>query len=91
MRENKDMSINEASDFWDEHSFSESDDVTEVKDVKSSLARKKYVGIDIDVYKKIKKEAQKQNKTEDALIGEWLKDKMSLVKGLLPKSINESL
>jgi hypothetical protein len=81
MRKNKDMSINEASDFWDEHTFSEFDDIAEVKDVKFSFSKKKYVGIDMDIYKKIRKEAQKQNKTEDVLIGEWLKDKMSLVKG----------
>jgi hypothetical protein len=81
MRKNKNMSINEASDFWDEHTFSEFDDIAEVKDVKLSLSKKKYVGIDMDIYKKIRKEAQKQNKTEDVLIGEWLKDKMSLVKG----------
>jgi hypothetical protein len=49
--------------------------------VKFSFSKKKYVGIDMDIYKKIRKEAQKQNKTEEVLIGEWLKDKMSLVKG----------
>jgi len=80
MRKSKDMSIYEASDFWDEHNFSESDDVTEVHDVKFSLSRKKYVGIDMEIYKKIRKEAQKQNKTEDALIGEWLRDKVSSAK-----------
>jgi hypothetical protein len=52
-----------------------------VKDVKFSFSKKKYVGIDMDIYKKIRKEAQKQNKPEDVLIGEWLKNKMSLVKG----------
>jgi hypothetical protein len=36
MRESKkleEMSIHEASDFWDEHDFTEFDDVDEVKDI----------------------------------------------------------
>ena len=81
-----DMSIHEASDFWDEHDFSEFDDITEVKDMSISLVKKKYVGIDMDVYKKLKKEAKRLHKTEDALIEEWLKERMSHVNGLLPKA-----
>ena len=77
-KEIKDMSIYEASGFWDEHDFSEFDDVTEVKDMKFSLYKKKYIGIDMDVYKKLRKEARRLKKTEDMLISEWLKEKMSL-------------
>jgi hypothetical protein len=75
-----DMSIYEASNFWDEHDFFEFDDAAEVKDVKFSLSRKKYIGIDMDVYKQVKREAQRLHKTEDALIDEWLKEKTSHVK-----------
>jgi hypothetical protein len=74
------MSIYEASNFWDEHDFFEFDDVAEVKEVKFSLSRKKYIGIDMDVYKQVKREAQRLHKTEDALIDEWLKEKTSHVK-----------
>ena len=77
-KEIKDMSIHEASGFWDEHDFSEFNDVTEVKDMKFSLCKKKYIGIDMDVYKKLRKEARRLKKTEDMLISEWLKEKMSL-------------
>jgi len=80
-KEVKDMSIYEASDFWDEHDFSEFNDVVEVKDMRFSLSKKKYIGIDIGVYNKVRKEAQRLHKTEDMLIGEWLKEKMSNVKG----------
>ena len=80
-KEIKDMSVYEASDFWDEHDFSEFDDVTEVKDMRFSISKKKYIGIDMDVYKKVRKEAQRLKKTEDMLISEWLKEKMSLVRG----------
>jgi len=40
-KEVKDMSIYEASDFWDEHDFSEFNDVVEVKDMRFSLSKKK--------------------------------------------------
>ena len=71
----KDMSINEASDFWDEHEFGEFDDVQEVDEVKFSFKKKKYVGIDIELYSLIKNKAKTLNKPEDALINEWLTEK----------------
>ena len=40
------MSIYEASDFWDEHEFDEFDDVQEVDNIRFELRKKKYVGID---------------------------------------------
>jgi len=72
----KDMSINEASDFWDEHDFGEFDDVQEVDEIKLSLKKKKYVGIDGDLYAIIKNKAKTLNKPEDALINEWLSEKV---------------
>jgi len=45
------MSIYEASEFWDEHDFSEFEDVQEVKDIRFSLIKKKYIGVDIDLFK----------------------------------------
>ena len=74
------MSIYEASDFWDEHDFSEFDDVMEVKDMRFSLSKKKYIGIDMCVYNQVRKEAQRLQKSEGALISEWLKEKMSHIK-----------
>jgi len=71
----KDMSIYEASDFWDEHTFSEFDDVQEVKDIRFSLVKKKYIGVDTDLYSKIRKKARKLHMTEDILITEWLREK----------------
>jgi len=74
----RDMSIYEASDFWDEHDFAEFEDVKKVKDIKFSLRKKKYVGIDINLYSLIKSKAQKLHKTEDVLINEWLSEKVKL-------------
>jgi hypothetical protein len=71
----KDMSINEASDFWDEHDFGEFDDVQDVDEVKFSFKKKKYVGIDMELYSLIKNKAKTLNKPEDALINEWLTEK----------------
>ena len=71
----KDMSINEASDFWDEHDFGEFDDVQEVDELKFSFKKKKYVGIDMELYSLIKNKAKILNKPEDALINEWLAEK----------------
>ena len=71
----KDMSVYEASDFWDEHNFSEFEDVQEVKDIRFSLTKKKYIGVDTDLYSKIRKKARKMHMTEDMLIIEWLREK----------------
>jgi hypothetical protein len=74
-KELKEMSIMEASDFWDEHDFSEFEDIKAIKDIKFSLEKKKYIGIDEALYSKIKKKAKKLHKSEDTLITEWLSEK----------------
>lgn len=71
----KGMSINEASDFWDEHEFGEFHDVREVSKIRFSFKKKKYVGIDGDLYAVIKNKAKRLNKPEEALINEWLAEK----------------
>jgi hypothetical protein len=84
MKRNKEipeMTIYEASDFWDNHDLTQMADVQEVNDIKFSLIKKKYVGVDIEVYKRVRREARKLKKTEDVLINEWLIDKISHVKG----------
>jgi hypothetical protein len=73
----KDMSIYEASDFWDEHDFGEFDDVQEEKETQFLLKKKKYVGIDMDLYAVIKSKAKTLDKSEDVLINEWLSEKAS--------------
>ena len=73
----KNMSISEASDFWDEHDFGEFDDVQEVDELKFSFKKKKYVGIDMELYSLIKNKAKTLNKPEDDLINEWLTEKAS--------------
>ena len=72
---NNEMTLNEASDFWDEHDFGEFNDVQEVSGLRFSLKKKKYVGIDGELYALIKKKAKILNKQEDILINEWLSEK----------------
>jgi hypothetical protein len=77
-KEIKDMSLYEASDFWDEHDFGEFDDIKEIRDIKFPLKKKKYVGIDVKLYSLIKNKARKLHKPEDALINEWLSEKVKI-------------
>lgn len=71
-----DMSVYEASDFWDEHDFTQFKDVEEVKEIDFALKKKKYIPVDIILYKKIKQRAKQLHKTEDILINEWLRERV---------------
>ena len=70
-----DISIYEASDFWDEHDFGEFHDAKEVSEIKFSLKKKRYVGIDKDLYAQITTKARMLRKPEEVLINEWLSEK----------------
>ncbi|MEW6739091.1 MAG: hypothetical protein ACOYU2_05375 [Nitrospirota bacterium] len=72
----REMTIAEASDYFNEHDIFEFEDVKEVSDVKFKLHKKKYIGVDIDLFKKIKSKAKKLHKSEDLLIKEWLIEKV---------------
>lgn len=74
----KDMSIHEASVFWDEHDFCGFEDVAEVKELRFSMKKKKYIGVDMGLYSKIKNMAKKLHKDEDTLIAEWLSEKVKI-------------
>lgn len=78
MRKSKyrEMNISKASDYFDEHDIFEFEDVKEVSDIKFRLQKKKYIGLDIDLFKKIKSKAKKLHKSEDLLIKEWLMEKV---------------
>lgn len=70
------MTISEASDFFDDHDIFEFEDVVEVKDIKFDLKKKKYVGLDMGLFEKIKNKAKKLHISEDMLIQEWLMEKV---------------
>ena len=72
----KSMTVTEASDYFEEHDIFEFDDVMEVTNMKFRLQKKKYVGVDVKLYKKIRAKARKLQITEDSLIQNWLKEKV---------------
>jgi hypothetical protein len=76
IREPRDMSIYEASDYWDEHDLTEFKNIEEVRDLRFALKKKKYVGVDVGLYTKIKERAKKLHITEDTLVDEWLREKV---------------
>ena len=69
------MTIYEASEYWDDHDFTEFDDVQETKEIRIHLIKKKYIGLDLGVYEKIRKKAKRMKLSEDVLINEWLREK----------------
>jgi len=72
----KEMTILEASNFFDEHNIFEFDDVVEVKDIKFEFQKKKYIGLDMELFQKIRSNAKRLHIDEDTLITEWLIEKV---------------
>ena len=70
------MSIDQASEFWNVHDFTEFEDIEEVKGIRFSLKKKKYIPVGMTVFKTIRQKAKRLHKTEDILINEWLKEKV---------------
>ncbi|MDZ7700439.1 MAG: hypothetical protein U5R49_27100 [Deltaproteobacteria bacterium] len=66
----KSMTIREASDFWEEHEFGEFEDVQEVHDVQFKLRKKKYIGLDPDLYEIIRLKAAALKTSEEDVIRE---------------------
>jgi len=69
------MTIQEASEFWDEHSLLEFDDTEEVE-VKFKLKRKQYIGIDREIFKKLEAQAKRKKLSVDVLLGNWIVEKV---------------
>jgi len=46
-----------------------------VNELQFSFKKKKYIGVDRDLYATIKSKAKASNKSEDTLINEWLSEK----------------
>jgi len=69
------MTIQEASDFWDEHSLIEFDGTEEVA-VKFKLRKKQYVGIEREVFKKLEAQARRKKLRVDVLLENWIVEKV---------------
>lgn len=69
------MSIQEASDFRDEHSLLEFDGTKELP-VTFELKRKQYIGLDREVFMKLNAQARRQEVTPEALVQSWITQKI---------------
>ena len=63
------MTISEASDFFDEHDIFEFEDVVEVKDIKFDLKKKKYVGLDMSLFERLRTRQKASHKRRYADTG----------------------
>lgn len=70
----KTMSIQEASDFWDEHSLLEFEG-TEAVQVKFKLKKKQYIGIDRGIFNRLNAQARRHKVTPEALLESWITEK----------------
>ena len=66
------ITLREASEFWDEHSFLEFDDVEEV-DLKGE---KHYFAVEKDIARMIHQVAQKRGVSSETLVNLWLTSKL---------------
>ncbi len=72
----KSMTIAEASDYFDDHDIFEFEDTKEVTDMKFKLQKKKYIGVNMQLFKKIRNKAKKLHTSEETLIQKWLQEKV---------------
>jgi hypothetical protein len=72
----KSMTIAEASDHFDDHDIFEFEDTKEVTDIKFKLQKKKYIGVNMQLFKKIRNKAKKLRTSEETLIQKWLQEKV---------------
>ena len=67
------MTVKEASDYWDSHSFMEFDDIKEVSFDVRLEKEQHYILLDHDVARKIELLAKKKNKPRHILVNTLLK------------------
>ena len=72
----EDMTLDEASDFWDEHSFLDYDDVEEVHFSVDLRRNRNYIDIKEDLAKQIRKIARRRGISSCALVNQWLREKL---------------
>jgi len=70
------MTLDEASDFWDENSFLDYDDVQEVHFSVDLRKNRNYIDIKEDLAKQIRAIAHQKGTSSRVLINQWLKEKV---------------
>lgn len=70
------MTLDEASEFWDEHSFLDYEDIREVHFSVDLRKNRNYVDIKEDLAKQIRAIAHQKGTSTRILINQWLKEKV---------------
>ena len=71
------MTIEEASEFWDEHSLFEFEGTEEVE-VEFKLRKKQYIGISLKLFEQLETRAKKMNTSPEILLENWIIEKMNM-------------
>ena len=71
------MTLDEASEFWDEHSFFDYDDIEEVNFSVDLRRNRNYIDIKEDLARQIRKIARQKGISSRALVNQWLGEKVA--------------
>ena len=71
-----DMTLDEASQFWDEHNFLDYEDVEEVLFSVVLRKNRNFFDIDADLAKRIRRIARQQGVSGSQLVNQWLRERL---------------
>jgi hypothetical protein len=71
------MTLDEAAEFWDEHSFLDYEDVQEVHFSVDLRKNRNYVDLNEDLAKQIRIIARRKGTSSRTLVNQWLKEKVA--------------
>ena len=71
------MTLNEAAEFWDEHSFLDYEDVQEARFFVDLRKNRNYVALNEDLAKQIRTIAHQKGTSSRVLINQWLREKVT--------------
>lgn len=71
------MTLDEASEFWDEHSFLDYDNVQEVHFSVDLRKNRNYVNLNEDLIKQIRAIAYQKGTSSRVLVNQWLREKIT--------------
>ena len=71
------MTLDEAAEFWDEHSFLNYDDVEEVPFSVDLRRNRNYIDLKEDLAKQIRTIAHQKGTSSRVLVNQWLREKVA--------------
>ena len=76
------MTLNEAAEFWDEHSFLDYDDVREVHFSVDLRKNRNYIDLNEDLAEQIRALAHQRGTSSRILVNQWLREKVAIERNL---------